>query len=191
MKRIAIALLAAAAVFGSSVTALANLPLNGLYNSTDLGGLTLKFMPMPMVHWPDSMFTYCPERCLLMPNDAFGQHLASSSRFADEVGLDLATEELIIYFANILMPVAAQVGKAVAKIADNLQSMSAKTRTLRVKVRIGRRGSSLSTLMCFWARSWIGPAVYCTRSFASPRGGISRADSSATVHPQVVLTLPM
>jgi flavorubredoxin len=87
-------------------------------DSLDLGGLTLKFMPMPMVHWPDSMFTYCPERCTLMPNDAFGQHLASSSRFADEVGLALATEELIVYFANILMPVAAQVGKAVAKVAD-------------------------------------------------------------------------
>ncbi len=39
-----------------------------------------------------------------MPNDAFGQHLASSSRFADEVGLELAVEELIVYFANILMP---------------------------------------------------------------------------------------
>ncbi len=76
----------------------------GADDSLDLGGLTLKFMPMPMVHWPDSMFTYCPERCTLMPNDAFGQHLASSSRFADEVGLELATEELIVYFANILMP---------------------------------------------------------------------------------------
>ena len=72
----------------------------GADDSLDLGGLTLKFMPMPMVHWPDSMFTYCPERCTLMPNDAFGQHLASSSRFADEVGLELATEELIVSRAN-------------------------------------------------------------------------------------------
>lgn len=84
----------------------------------DLGGLTLHFMPMPMVHWPDSMFTYCPERACLMPNDAFGQHLASSSRFADEVGLDLAIEELVVYFANILMPVKTQVAKAVSKVLD-------------------------------------------------------------------------
>ncbi|TLM97988.1 MAG: MBL fold metallo-hydrolase [Actinobacteria bacterium] len=62
----------------------------GATDSIDLGGTTLRFMPMPMVHWPDSMFTYCPEQCCLMPNDAFGQHLASSARFADEVGLDLA-----------------------------------------------------------------------------------------------------
>lgn len=82
----------------------------------DLGGLTLRFMPMPMVHWPDSMFTYCPERSCLMPNDAFGQHIASASRFADEVGLDFAIEELITYYANILMPLGPQVSKAIEKV---------------------------------------------------------------------------
>lgn len=84
----------------------------------DLGGLTLRFMPMPMVHWPDSMFTYCPERCCLMPNDAFGQHLASSARFADEIGLDLVVEEAIAYYANILMPLGTQVAKAVSKVVE-------------------------------------------------------------------------
>jgi len=87
-------------------------------DTLDLGGLTLKFMPMPMVHWPDSMFTYCPEQCCLMPNDAFGQHLASSARFADEIGLDLAVEELATYYANILMPLSTQVAKAVAKVVE-------------------------------------------------------------------------
>jgi anaerobic nitric oxide reductase flavorubredoxin len=82
----------------------------------DLGGKTLHFMPMPMVHWPDSMFTYCPEVATLMPNDAFGQHMASAERFADEVGLDLAVEELGIYYANILMPLGKMVGKAVEKV---------------------------------------------------------------------------
>ena len=84
----------------------------------DLGGKTLRFLPMPMVHWPDSMFTYCAESCTLMPNDAFGQHLATSERFADEVGLDAAVEELTMYYANILMPLSAQVSKAVGKIAE-------------------------------------------------------------------------
>lgn len=82
----------------------------------DLGGRTLHFMPNPMVHWPDSMFTYCPEVKTLMPNDAFGQHLASSQRFAGEVGMDLALEELGIYYANILLPVGRPVAKAVEKI---------------------------------------------------------------------------
>jgi anaerobic nitric oxide reductase flavorubredoxin len=84
----------------------------------DLGGRTLHFLPASMVHWPDSMFTYCPEVSTLMPNDAFGQHLASAERFADQVGVDLAIEELGIYFANILMGVSTPVSKAVAKIAE-------------------------------------------------------------------------
>ncbi|MFA5843858.1 MAG: FprA family A-type flavoprotein [Coriobacteriia bacterium] len=82
----------------------------------DLGGKTLRFLPMPMVHWPDSMFTYCAESRALLPNDAFGQHMASSERFADEVGIDLALEQLGIYFANILMPLTKQVADAVGKV---------------------------------------------------------------------------
>ena len=85
----------------------------------DLGGKTLQFLPMPMVHWPDSMFTYCAESCTLMPNDAFGQHIASSARFADEIGLTFAVEELTGYYANILMPLGSQVSKAVSKVVEN------------------------------------------------------------------------
>jgi anaerobic nitric oxide reductase flavorubredoxin len=82
----------------------------------DLGGRSLHFLPMPMVHWPDSMFTFCPEEAVLMCNDAFGQHLASAERFADEVGPDLAIEELGVYYANILLPLGKQVAKAVEKV---------------------------------------------------------------------------
>jgi len=84
----------------------------------DLGGKTLRFLPMPMVHWPDSMFTFCAESGTLMPNDAFGQHLATSERFADEIDLNLAVEELAIYYANILTPVATAVGKAMTKVLE-------------------------------------------------------------------------
>jgi anaerobic nitric oxide reductase flavorubredoxin len=82
----------------------------------DLGGRTLHFLPMPMVHWPDSMFTYCPEVATLMPNDAFGQHMASAERFADEVGLPLALEQLGVYYANILVPLGTQVARAIEKV---------------------------------------------------------------------------
>ncbi|MDP2401643.1 MAG: FprA family A-type flavoprotein, partial [Actinomycetota bacterium] len=85
----------------------------------DLGGRTLRFLPMPMVHWPDSMFTYVAESATLLPNDAFGQHLASAERFADEVGLDLAIEELTVYYANILMPLGRQVSRAVEKLVES------------------------------------------------------------------------
>ncbi|MHB9003933.1 MAG: oxygen-binding di-iron domain-containing protein, partial [Coriobacteriia bacterium] len=71
----------------------------GADDEIDLGGVSLKFLPMPMVHWPDSMFTYVSGDKTLLPNDAFGQHMASAERFADEVGLDLALRELDIYYA--------------------------------------------------------------------------------------------
>ncbi len=50
-----------------------------------LGERSLKFIEAPMLHWPDSMFTYLEKDALLLPNDAFGQHLATSKRFDDEV----------------------------------------------------------------------------------------------------------
>jgi len=84
----------------------------------DLGGRTLEFLPQPMVHWPDSMFTYCPEERVLMPNDAFGQHVASEERFADELGLDESLRQLGIYYANILLPLGTAVGKAIDKVLE-------------------------------------------------------------------------
>jgi anaerobic nitric oxide reductase flavorubredoxin len=84
----------------------------------DLGGKTLHFLPAPMVHWPDSMFTYCPESATLMPNDAFGQHIATSSRFADEIGMDVAIQALGEYWANILSPLVGQIEKALGKIGE-------------------------------------------------------------------------
>jgi flavorubredoxin len=38
-----------------------------------------------MLHWPDSMFSYLKEHKLLFSQDAFGMHLASAERFADEI----------------------------------------------------------------------------------------------------------
>jgi anaerobic nitric oxide reductase flavorubredoxin len=89
----------------------------GATDVIDLGGATLSFLPAPMVHWPDSMFTYCAEDAVLMCNDAFGQHLASAERFADEVGANLALEELRTYYSYILLPFGAQIAKTLEKVA--------------------------------------------------------------------------
>ncbi len=68
-----------------------------------LGSRTLRFVPVPMVHWPDSMVTYIPEEKLLLSNDAFGQHLATSKRFDDEVDQATLFQEAKTYYANIVM----------------------------------------------------------------------------------------
>jgi anaerobic nitric oxide reductase flavorubredoxin len=69
-----------------------------------LGKKTLTFLEAPMLHWPDSMFTYIVEDKILLPNDAFGQHLASSGRFDDEVDQHVLMEEAVTYYANISHP---------------------------------------------------------------------------------------
>ena len=69
-----------------------------------------------MVHWPDSMVTYIPEDKLLLPNDAFGQHIASHERFDDEVGWSILQEEAAKYYANIVMPYGDQVKKAIGAL---------------------------------------------------------------------------
>ncbi len=78
----------------------------------DLGGKTLTFVEVPMVHWPDSMVTYVKEDRVLLPNDAFGQHVATSERFDDELGWEIVHPELTKYYANIVMPYSPQVLKA-------------------------------------------------------------------------------
>lgn len=69
-----------------------------------------------MIHWPDSMFTYCPEEELLLPNDAFGQHYATSERFDDEVDQCALMDEAIKYYANILWPLGAVILKKIEEV---------------------------------------------------------------------------
>ncbi|MFA5004870.1 MAG: flavodoxin domain-containing protein [Candidatus Omnitrophota bacterium] len=81
-----------------------------------LGKRTLNFIEAPMIHWPDSMFTYCPEDALLMPNDAFGQHFASNLKFDDEVDQCALMEEAEKYYANILWPLGAVILKKIEEL---------------------------------------------------------------------------
>ena len=69
-----------------------------------------------MLHWPDSMFTYLKEDCILMPNDGFGQHYASYQRFDDENSLETLMEEAAKYFGNILMPLAPLIPPLLKKV---------------------------------------------------------------------------
>ncbi|MDI6715171.1 MAG: FprA family A-type flavoprotein [Thermodesulfovibrio sp.] len=73
-----------------------------------IGKRTLQFIETPMMHWPDSMFTYIKEDRVLISQDAFGQHIATVERFDDEFVNNRSMEELedavIDYYANILMP---------------------------------------------------------------------------------------
>ncbi|NLT34332.1 MAG: FprA family A-type flavoprotein [Gaiellales bacterium] len=90
----------------------------GTGDDLGLGAYTLSFLEAPMLHWPESMFTYVKEPHVLLPNDAFGQHLAGSRRFADENDMNVVMEEAVTYFANILMPFSGQIIKQIQKVVD-------------------------------------------------------------------------
>jgi len=80
--------------------------------SLSIGKRKLTFTHIPMVHWPDSMVTYSGFDKILFPNDAFGQHIASSERFDDELSFGILEEEAAKYYANIVLPYGGQVQKA-------------------------------------------------------------------------------
>ncbi|MBU1941671.1 MAG: MBL fold metallo-hydrolase, partial [Candidatus Thermoplasmatota archaeon] len=87
-------------------------------DTLSIGKRTLHFVPIPMVHWPDSMVTYSPEDKLLLPNDAFGQHIASANRFDENIGWSILKEEAAKYYANIVLPYNDQVKKALEAIEN-------------------------------------------------------------------------
>ncbi len=100
-----------------------NYQLDGVTEVTDgqtlsLGNKTLTFVETPMAHWPDSMVSYLNEEELLFSQDAFGMHLASYERFADELDPYVLDVEAAKYYANILLPLSKAVSRALAKITE-------------------------------------------------------------------------
>ena len=87
-------------------------------DTLNLGDHTLTFVEAPMLHWPDSMMTYVTPDKILMPNDAFGQHLASSQRFDDEVDEHVLMEEAAKYYANILMPLGPLITRKIQEVTQ-------------------------------------------------------------------------
>lgn len=79
-----------------------------------LGKRSLKFIQIPMVHWPETMISYMPEEQLVFSNDAFGMQIATPYRFADQI--DDWYEPLRSYYSYIVRFHAASVLKAFKKI---------------------------------------------------------------------------
>ncbi len=86
-------------------------------DSVDVGnGKKLVFVEMKMLHWPDSMATYLTGDNILFSNDAFGQHYASNELFNDLVDEAELHAECVKYYANILTPFSALVGKKIDEV---------------------------------------------------------------------------
>ena len=84
-----------------------------------LGNKTVVMAGVPMAHWPEQAVTYLPEQKILFSSDAFGQHIATTKRFVDEIDPCLFHQEAKSYFANILLRLQKPVLKAL-KTAGSL-----------------------------------------------------------------------
>lgn len=82
----------------------------------NLGDTELTFIEAPMLHWPDTMFSYLSGENILFSNDGFGQHFATESLFNDTVDPSQLYEEALKYYANILTPFSVMVTKKIKEI---------------------------------------------------------------------------
>jgi flavorubredoxin len=87
-------------------------------DTLNLGKHTLTFIEAPMLHWPDTMFTYLSGENMLFSNDGFGQHYASEFMYNDKVDQAELYQEALKYYANILTPFSKQV---ISKIQEILK----------------------------------------------------------------------
>jgi anaerobic nitric oxide reductase flavorubredoxin len=82
----------------------------------DIGENKLIFVEAPMLHWPDSMFTYMTGENILFSNDAFGQHYATENLYNDKVDHGELFAEAMKYYANILTPFSSLVVKKIKEV---------------------------------------------------------------------------
>lgn len=85
-------------------------------DTLDLGESKLVFVEAPMLHWPDTMFTYMTGENILFSNDAFGQHFATESLYNDMVDQAELFAEALKYYANILTPFSSFVTKKIHEV---------------------------------------------------------------------------
>ena len=85
-------------------------------DTLDIGDSKLVFVEAPMLHWPDTMFTYMTGENILFSNDAFGQHYASELLYNDRVDNAELYAEALKYYANILTPFSARVTKKINEV---------------------------------------------------------------------------
>lgn len=85
-----------------------------------LGNKTLEFMPLPNLHWPDTMFTYVKEDKLLFTCDVFGAHYSDPAILRSKIeNQEEYKEALKYYFDHILKPfISPFMHNALKRIAD-------------------------------------------------------------------------
>ncbi|ONI39406.1 flavoprotein [Candidatus Epulonipiscium fishelsonii] len=90
-------------------------------DSISVGDKTIKFLSVPMLHWPDTIYSYIVESKILLTCDSFGSHYASDKSFYSELDKTWAEKYALAakyYFDVIIGPFKPFVIKALDKIAN-------------------------------------------------------------------------
>ncbi|HBP37338.1 MAG TPA: MBL fold hydrolase [Clostridiales bacterium] len=75
----------------------------------ELGGKTLRFMMIPLAHWPDNTMAYLEEDQILFSSDLFGSHYSTPKAFSTS-----STEQRLAakaYYSEIMMPFRGTIAK--------------------------------------------------------------------------------
>lgn len=83
-----------------------------------LGEKNLAFYMTPMVHWPETMMTYCENDKILFSGDAFGCFGTLDGGIIDyQMNTEKYWDEMFRYYSNIVGKYGAPVQKALAKLS--------------------------------------------------------------------------
>jgi len=86
-------------------------------DTLDLGDKTLQFISAPLLHWPDTMFTYCPEERTIFTCDFLGAHFCEPETFDTKVSHRAAyLSAAQHYFDGIMSPFMPSVRDGLEKL---------------------------------------------------------------------------
>lgn len=90
-------------------------------DTLSLGNKTIKFISVPQLHWPDTMYSYVEEDKLLITCDSFGAHYSDERVLKSKLEADKEDDYLSAYkyyFDMIMGPFKPFVQKALQKIKN-------------------------------------------------------------------------
>jgi len=87
----------------------------GQNDTLNLGKRTLRFIPAPFLHWPDTMMTFLETDNILFTCDVFASHFCDGKMYNDLISRDF-WHEYKYYFNTIMRPFKKNVRNALTKI---------------------------------------------------------------------------
>ncbi len=110
----------AGSLYLANITNRKDLPVHTVADGEELslGDKTLRFIPAPFLHWPDSMFTYLPEEKVVFSCDFLGSHYCEPHTLDTNIVYpEKYADALAYYYAAIFGPFPAYVRQGLEKIS--------------------------------------------------------------------------